>query len=88
MRSGNDARSGEPVDGLGITRTRHDPKFRQGLERWLGMESYLLDHGADNRRRLVVFSGPIFSDVDPVYRGVDIPLRYFKVAVLHRVRGP
>ena len=33
-----------------------------------------------NRRRLVVFTGPIFSDLDPVYRGVDIPLRYFKVA--------
>jgi endonuclease G len=28
----------------------------------------------------VVFTGPIFSDVDPVYRGVDIPRRFFKVA--------
>ena len=55
--------------------------FNQGLELWLGMESYLLEHAADNRRRLVVFTGPIFSDVDPVCRGVDIPLRYFKVAV-------
>jgi endonuclease G len=45
------------------------------------MESYLLEQAADNRRRLVVFAGPIFSDADPVYRGVDIPLRYFKVAV-------
>jgi DNA/RNA endonuclease G (NUC1) len=56
-------------------------KFNQGLELWLGMETYLLEHAADNRRRLVVFTGPIFSDLDPVYRGVDIPLRYFKVAV-------
>jgi endonuclease G len=33
----------------------------------------------------VVFTGPMFSDIDPVYRGVDIPLRYFKVAVfLHQ----
>jgi endonuclease G len=56
-------------------------EFNQGLELWLGLESYLLDHAADNRRRLVVFTGPIFSDTDPVYRGVDIPLRYFKVAV-------
>jgi endonuclease G len=46
-----------------------------------GQESYLLEHAADNRRRLVVFTGPIFSDLDPVYRGVDIPLRFFKVAV-------
>src|SRR5918994_890219 len=57
-------------------------KFNQGLELWLGMEDYLQEHAADNRRRLVVFTGPIFSDLDPVYRGVDIPLRYFKVAVL------
>lgn len=56
-------------------------EFNQGLDLWLGLESYLLDHAADNRRRLVVFTGPIFSDADPVYRGVDIPLRYFKVAV-------
>jgi endonuclease G len=28
----------------------------------------------------VVFTGPIFSDLDPIYRGVDIPLRFFKVA--------
>lgn len=58
-------------------------KRRAGL--WLGLESYLQNHAADNGRRLVVFTGPIFSDVDPVYRGVEIPLRYFKVAVfLHQ----
>ena len=60
-------------------------KFNQGLELWLGLESYLQNHAADDGRRLVVFTGPIFSDVDPVYRGVEIPLRYFKVAVfLHQ----
>ncbi|MHA7261576.1 DNA/RNA non-specific endonuclease [Arthrobacter sp. TMN-37] len=56
-------------------------KFNQGLELWLGLETYLLENAADNGRRLIVFTGPIFSDVDPVYRGVEIPLRYFKVAV-------
>jgi DNA/RNA endonuclease G (NUC1) len=56
-------------------------KFNQGKELWLGMESYLLDNAANYDRRLIVFTGPIFSDVDPVYRGVEIPLRFFKVAV-------
>jgi DNA/RNA endonuclease G (NUC1) len=56
-------------------------KFNQGLELWLGLETYLLQNAADYGRRLIVFTGPIFSDVDPVYRGVDIPLRFFKVAV-------
>lgn len=55
-------------------------KFNQGLDLWLGMESYLLEHAADYARRIVVFTGPIFGDADPVYRGVDIPLLFFKVA--------
>lgn len=57
-------------------------KFNQGLELWLGMESYLLDHAAGHRRRIVVFTGPIFSDVHPVYRGVDIPLRFSRLQPL------
>jgi endonuclease G len=56
-------------------------KFNQGMELWLGVEDYLQEHAAQYRSRLVVFTGPIFSDLDPVYRGVDIPLRFFKVAV-------
>jgi DNA/RNA endonuclease G (NUC1) len=56
-------------------------KFNQGLDLWLGLESYLLDHATDYDRRLVVFTGPIFGNSDPVYRGVDIPLLFFKVAV-------
>lgn len=55
-------------------------KFNQGLDLWLGMESYLLEHAADYGRRLIVFTGPIFGDNDPVYRGADIPLLFFKVA--------
>ncbi|WP_461189151.1 DNA/RNA non-specific endonuclease [Arthrobacter sp. Z4-13] len=55
-------------------------EFNQGLDLWLGLESYLLDHAADYGRRLVVFTGPIFGENDPVYRGVDIPLLFFKVA--------
>ncbi|WP_251024599.1 DNA/RNA non-specific endonuclease [Arthrobacter sp. ISL-65] len=55
-------------------------KFNQGMELWLGLETYLLNNAADYRRRLVVFTGPVFSDSDPVYRDVQIPLRFFKIA--------
>ena len=55
-------------------------KFNQGVELWLGLESYLQENAADNSRRIVVFTGPIFGNTDPVYRGVDIPLKFFKVA--------
>lgn len=37
-------------------------KFDQGLELWLGLETYLLQNAADYGRRLIVFTGPIFSD--------------------------
>jgi DNA/RNA endonuclease G (NUC1) len=50
------------------------------MELWLGLESFLQEHAADHSRRVVVFTGPVFSENDPVYRGVDIPLRFFKVA--------
>lgn len=56
-------------------------KFNQGTELWLGLESYLQENAADNSRRIVVFTGPVFGRQDPVYRGVDIPLKFFKVAV-------
>jgi endonuclease G len=55
-------------------------KFNQGIELWLGLESYLQEHAAQYRSRVLAFTGPIFSDVDPVYRSVDIRLRFFKVA--------
>jgi hypothetical protein len=55
-------------------------KFNQGIELWLGLESYLQQNAADNSRRIVVFTGPIFGPTDPAYRGVDIPLKFFKVA--------
>jgi DNA/RNA endonuclease G (NUC1) len=50
------------------------------MELWLGIEDYLQEHATQYRSRVVVFTGPIFSALDPVYGGVDIPLRYFKVA--------
>lgn len=60
-------------------------RFNQGMELWLGLESYLQDNAADHGRRIIVFTGPVFSDTDPVYRGVEIPLQFFKVAAfLHQ----
>jgi DNA/RNA endonuclease G (NUC1) len=47
---------------------------------WLGLEAYLQDNVADNGRRLVVFTGPISGGTDPVYRDVQIPLKFLEVA--------
>ena len=40
-------------------------KSNQGLELWLGLESYLRDNAADNRRRLLVFTDLVFTYDDP-----------------------
>lgn len=59
-------------------------RFNQGKKVWAGLEDYLLDKATDEDRRLTVFTGPVFSSSDPVYRGIPIPKKYWKVAVLAR----
>ena len=54
--------------------------FNQGEELWLGLEQYLLTHAATFQRRLVVVTAPVLDPADPVYRGVQLPLRFVKVA--------
>ena len=62
-------------------------KFNQGMELWLGIKRYLQEHAAQYRSRVVVFTGLIFVALDPVYRGADIPLRFFKVASFDLLPG-
>ncbi|MEU6163169.1 DNA/RNA non-specific endonuclease [Streptomyces tanashiensis] len=54
--------------------------FNQGKELWQGLENYLLDHAAAYDRKLTVLTGPVLQDSDPPYRGVQVPLRFWKVA--------
>ncbi|MFF4602979.1 DNA/RNA non-specific endonuclease [Streptomyces sp. NPDC001339] len=54
--------------------------FNQGKELWQGLENYLLDHAAAFDRKLAVLTGPVLHDSDPPYRGVQVPLRFWKVA--------
>ncbi|MGW1375966.1 DNA/RNA non-specific endonuclease [Streptomyces sp. NPDC002446] len=54
--------------------------FNQGKQLWQGLENFLLDHAATFDRRLTVLTGPVLHDSDPPYRGVQVPLRFWKVA--------
>ncbi|MFF9012787.1 DNA/RNA non-specific endonuclease [Streptomyces sp. NPDC014870] len=54
--------------------------FNQGKQLWQGLENHLLDHAAEFDRRLTVFTGPVLHDSDPPYRGIQVPLRFWKVA--------
>ena len=53
--------------------------FNQGRELWLGLEEYLQEHAATFDRKLAVFAGPVLDPADPPYRGIQIPLRFWKV---------
>lgn len=55
--------------------------LNQSKTLWLGLEDYVLDYARQYGQRLSVFSGCIFADDDPVYRGLAIPRRFFKIAV-------
>ena len=46
---------------------------------WLGLENYILQNTRRWRERVTVFSGPVFGESDLLYRGVRIPLAYWKV---------
>jgi len=57
---------------------------------WGDLEDYLLDKAQTSRKRLTVFTGPIFRDNDPLYgkKRVDgpwqIPLSFWKIAILQK----
>ena len=46
---------------------------------WLDLENYLLENTRRWRARATVFSGPVFSETDQLYRNVPIPSAYWKV---------
>jgi endonuclease G len=54
-------------------------EFNQGRELWLGLEEYLQEHAAGFDRKLAVFAGPVLEPTDPPYRGIQVPLRFWKV---------
>lgn len=68
--------------------------FNQRPDRWQGIEQFLYERKAkQDSKRISVFTGPIFSDGDPVYRnehmdaGARIPLGFWKVCALVRPDG-
>ncbi|QIY53957.1 DNA/RNA non-specific endonuclease [Streptomyces sp. RPA4-5] len=58
--------------------------FNQDKQLWQDLENHLLDHAAGLDRKLAVLTGPVLHDSDPPYRGVQVPLRFWKVAAFLR----
>jgi DNA/RNA endonuclease G (NUC1) len=61
--------------------------FNQGKALWVGLEDYLLEKAAGERKRMIVFTGPVLTPADPSFRGVQIPLKFWKVAAVLRPNG-
>jgi endonuclease G len=68
--------------------------FNRGKDRWQGLEQFLLEqHARKDKRRMIVITGPLFNDTDPVYKNdrmnysVRCPLQFWKVCVLIRQNG-
>ena len=61
--------------------------FNQSKELWLGLEDHVLAHAAAHRQRLSVFTAPVLGAADPPYRGIRVPLRFWKIAAWNAGTG-
>ncbi|MBO9625165.1 MAG: DNA/RNA non-specific endonuclease [Microbacterium sp.] len=54
--------------------------FNQSKDLWLGLEDHVLAYAESTSQRISVFTAPVLADDDPPYRGIRIPLRFWKIA--------
>lgn len=54
--------------------------FNQSKELWLGLEDHVLTYAETTDQRVSVFTAPVLAEDDPPYRGIRVPLRFWKVA--------
>lgn len=54
---------------------------------WNNLEDYILTNADQRNLKISVFTGPVLAAADPFYRGVRIPLEYWKVVVMVKSDG-
>ena len=54
---------------------------------WLDLENYILDNAENSNLKVTVFTGPVFRMDDIIYRGVQIPAEFWKIAVIVKEDG-
>ncbi|TKI12518.1 endonuclease [Bacillus wiedmannii] len=54
---------------------------------WAELENYILNNAKNFNLKVTVFTGPIFRSDDMIYRGVQIPAEFWKVAVMIKEDG-
>lgn len=61
--------------------------FNQSKELWLGLEDHVLAYAETTDQRVSVFTAPVLAGDDPPYRGIRIPLRFWKIAAWQSAAG-
>ncbi len=54
---------------------------------WLELENYILDNAKNWNLKVTVYTGPVFRVDDIVYRGVQIPAEFWKIAIMVKEDG-
>jgi endonuclease G len=54
---------------------------------WNDLEDYILTNADRRNMKVSVFTGPVLAAADPVYRGVRVPLEYWKVVAMVKRDG-
>jgi endonuclease G len=55
-------------------------QFNQGPNLWVGLEDHVLNYARAYEQKISVFTGPVLADDDPLYRGIQIPRHFWKIA--------
>jgi DNA/RNA endonuclease G (NUC1)/V8-like Glu-specific endopeptidase len=67
------------------TPQHHD--FNAGKSLWAGLEDYILKNADVLDFKVSVFTGPVFSNGDEQYRGIQLPRQYWKVVAMVKENG-
>jgi endonuclease G, mitochondrial len=62
-------------------------RFNQNNETWQGLENFILDHADRQNKKVSVFTGPVVKNDDPLYKGVRLPMAFWKILVYIRENG-
>ncbi|MEE9377153.1 MAG: DNA/RNA non-specific endonuclease [Candidatus Lokiarchaeia archaeon] len=55
---------------------------------WRKIEDWILDNANIQDLKITVFTGPVFRDNDPSYRGIQIPKEFWKIIAWESDKGP
>ncbi|GIH75688.1 DNA/RNA non-specific endonuclease [Planobispora longispora] len=61
--------------------------FNAGQTLWLGLEDYVLSNADTHNLAVSVFTGPVLAPDDDVYRGVQLPRQFWKIAAMVKESG-